>query len=401
MNSGYTARRYFLLSFAPMAHKPVIALLGGGQLGRMFLENALRYDINVHVLDPDPHCPCAQLATRFVPGDFDDTDTVLRFAQDADVIGIEIEHVSVEALDDLKAQGKTVIPDPSVLRTIKDKGLQKQFYRDHRIPTADFALIHDKSQIAEHPALLPAFLKARSGGYDGKAVMPINTASDTAMAFDGPCVLERRAEIQLELAVLVVRSAKGAVVTYDPVEMVFDPRLNLVDHLRAPARITNTIAVAAKALALRVAEAFAMPGLYAVELFLTKSGELLVNETAPRAHNSGHHTIEACTSSQFDQLLRAYMGWPLGDPALRGHAAMINLVGEGGTGPAELKGLDDVLHVPGTFLHLYGKHETRSGRKMGHITAVASSHAELDQAIAVTKVHCKVVPRTGSTINQH
>jgi 5-(carboxyamino)imidazole ribonucleotide synthase len=384
-----------------MAHKPTIALLGGGQLGRMFLENAMRYDVDVHVLDPDPQCSCAHLATRFVEGRFDDRDAVLHFAKDADVVGIEIEHVSVEALEELKAQGKTVIPDPAVLRTIKDKGLQKQFYLDHEIPTADFALIHDKSQIAGHPQLLPAFLKARTGGYDGKGVMPINTMADAAQAFEGPCVLERKAEIDLELAVLVVRSAKGAVAVYDPVEMVFDPRFNLVDHLRAPARIAPAIAVSAKSLALRVAEAFAMPGLYAVELFLTKGGELLVNETAPRAHNSGHHTIEACTSSQFDQLLRAYMGWPLGDATLRGHAAMINLVGEGGTGPVEVMGLDDVLHVPGTFLHLYGKKETRTGRKMGHVTVAASSHADLDQAIAVTKVHCRIRPASTETSETH
>ena len=378
----------------------VIALLGGGQLGRMFLENALRYDVEVHVLDPDPECPCAELAARFVQGRFDDRDTVLRFAQHADVVGIEIEHVSVEALVALKAQGKTVVPDPEVLRMVKDKGLQKQFYREHHIPTQDFALIENKSQISDHSALLPAFLKSRTGGYDGKGVMAINITDDAMEAFDGPCVLEKRADIALELAVLVVRSAKEAHQVFDPVEMVFDPRYNLVDHLRAPARIDPAIAAQAKALALRVAETFAAPGLYAVELFLTKSGAMLVNETAPRAHNSGHHTIEACASSQFDQLLRVYMGWPLGDVALQGHAAMVNLVGEGGTGPAEVVGLDDVLHVPGTFLHLYGKKETRTGRKMGHVTVVASSHVQLDQAIAVTKVHCRVVPRIGSIINQ-
>ena len=358
----------------------------------MFLENALRYDVEVHILDPDPQCSCAHLATRFVQGRFDDHETVVRFAQDADVVGIEIEHVSVDALDELKDLGKTIIPDPGLLRTIKDKGLQKEFYRDHGIPTQDFALIDDRSEIAGHAALLPAFLKSRTGGYDGKGVMPMNDLAGAAAAFPGPCVLEKKADIALELAVMIVRSANGAYAIYDPVEMVFDPRLNLVDHLRAPARIHASLAVQAKKLALLVADAFGEPGVYAVEMFLTKSGELLVNETAPRAHNSGHHTIEACASSQFDQLLRVYMGWPLGDTALRGAAAMINLVGEGGTGPVALKGLDDVLHVPGTFLHLYGKKETRTGRKMGHVTVVANNDAELDQAIAVTKVHCKVVP---------
>lgn len=378
-----------------MASTTVIALLGGGQLGRMFLENALRYDAEVHVLDPDPGCSCAGIASHFVQGRFDDRETVLRFAKNADVVGIEIEHVSVEALQALKALGKTVIPDPDVLRTIKDKGAQKQFYRDHGIPTQDFALIEDKARIASHTSLLPAFLKSRTGGYDGKGVMLITGMDDIPVAFDGPCVLEKKADIKLELAVLVVRSASGAHAVYDPVEMVFDPRFNLVDHLRAPARTDASLAEQAKKLALRVADAFGAPGVYAVEMFLTKSGGLVVNETAPRAHNSGHHTIEACASSQFDQLLRVYMGWPLGDTALRGKAAMINLVGEGGTGPVELKGLDDVLHIPGTFVHLYGKKETRTGRKMGHVTVVAKSDAELDQAIAVTKVHCKVVPGQG------
>ncbi len=376
-----------------------IALLGGGQLGRMFLENALRYNSTVQVLDPDPHCPCVGIADHFVQGHFNDRDTVLRFAQEADVVGIEIEHVSVEALATLKQQGKRVIPDPDVLRIIQDKGLQKQFYLDHGIPTASFQLINDPSEIASHAHLLPAFLKSRTGGYDGRGVMPIPTLAQVDKAFSGPCVLEQQVEVELELAVLVVRSAKGAHVLYDPVEMVFDPRLNLVDHLRAPARIAPDLARKAQALALRVAEAFNAPGLYAVELFLTKAGDLLVNETAPRAHNSGHHTIEACPSSQFDQLLRLYMQWPLGDPALRSPAAMINLVGEGGTGDADVKGLDDVLHMPDTFVHLYGKKETRTGRKMGHVTVMARNDAGLDQAIAVTKVHCHITP-LASTVRQ-
>lgn len=381
-----------------MSRNPVIALLGGGQLGRMFLENALRYDVQVHVLDPDPACPCASIATRFTCGRFDDLDTVVRFAQDADVVGIEIEHVSVEALDALKAMGKRVIPDPSVLRTIKDKGLQKRFYRDHGIPTQEFALIAGRSEIAAQADLLPAFLKSRTGGYDGRGVMAIDTTADAARAFDGPCVLERKAEIDMELAVIVVRSAAGTRVAYEPVEMVFDPRYHLVDHLRAPARIGPSLAEGARSLALRVADAFAMPGVYAVEMFLDRSGRLLVNETAPRAHNSGHHTIEACASSQFDQLLRVYMGWPLGDATLRCNAAMINLVGEGGQGAVVVKGLDDVLHLSGTFVHLYGKKETRTGRKMGHVTVTAATDAELDQAIAVTRLHCKVVPASSQHI---
>ena len=365
--------------------QPRIALLGGGQLGRMFIENALRYDVKVSVLDPDPECSCARIADRFVQGRFDDFETVMDFARNADVVGIEIEHVNVEALEELKRQGKRIVPDPSALRIIQDKGVQKEFYKANNIPTAEFTLMNDKSEIARHAHLLPAFLKARTGGYDGKGVMPLYSMDDLPKAFDGPCVLERMADVAKELAVIVVRSANGAHAAYEPVEMIFDPRYNLVDHLIAPASITTSQAEEAKRLALRLADALASPGVFAVEMFLTKSGDLLVNETAPRAHNSGHFTIEACASSQYDQLLRMYMGWPLGDTHLIGHAAMINLVGEGGSGEVDVKGLDDVLHVPGTFVHLYGKKETRMGRKMGHVTVLARSRSEIEQAIAVEK----------------
>lgn len=382
-----------------MARNLKVAILGGGQLGRMFIENALRYEAVVHVLDPDPEAPCAKIASSFTFGDLQDFDTVVAFAAEADVVGIEIEHVNVAALDHLKRQGKRVIPDPSVLRTIQDKGLQKRFYAEHDIPTARFAFLDGPEDIADHTDLLPAFQKARTGGYDGRGVMPMDALTDMAKAFQGPTVLEERVDVAMELAVLVVRSSNGSQATYDPVEMVFDPKFNLVDHLRAPARIPEALAKRARALAARVAEAFDAPGLYAVELFLTRSGDLLVNETAPRAHNSGHHTIEACASSQFDQLLRLYMDWPLGDATLRAKAAMINLVGEDGSGLPDVRGFNDVLHIPGTFLHLYGKQETRTGRKMGHVTVVASTDAELDQAIAVTKVHCRVVPLTDRITN--
>lgn len=369
-----------------------IALLGGGQLGRMFIENALRYPVRVHILDPDPDAPCSGVAHRFTQGAWSSASSVVEHALDADVVGIEIEHVSVEALRTLKAMGKRVIPDPDVLEIIQDKGTQKMFYMAHGLPTAPFALVEHHDEIRANKDLLPAFLKARKGGYDGKGVMPLRTEHDIPGAFAGPCVLEQQVEVELELAVLVVRDARGAQVIYDPVEMVFDPRYNLVDHLRAPARVSTEIQAAARELAARVATAFAAPGLYAVELFLTRQGELLVNETAPRAHNSGHHTIEACASSQFDQLLRIYMDWPLGDATLGSPAAMVNLVGEGGQGPASLEGIAGILEQPGVFLHFYGKKETRTGRKMGHVTVTAPNHDLLDEAIARIKGNCSVTP---------
>jgi 5-(carboxyamino)imidazole ribonucleotide synthase len=375
-----------------MARRPVIAMLGGGQLGRMFIENALRYPVDVHVLDPDADAPCSRIAHRFVRGPFDDTDTVLRFAEEADVVGIEIEHVSVEALDELRRRGKRVVPDPSCLRTIKDKGAQKAFYREHGIPTADFVLLDDRDAIARNEHMLPAFQKSRTGGYDGRGVRSIDGVADIASAIEGPSLLEKRVDIDRELAVIVVRGLDGATNVYDPVEMVFDPRHNLVDHLQAPARVDQGTLRTARELAVSVANAFASPGVFAIELFLTRTGELLVNETAPRVHNSGHHTIEACASSQFDQLLRVHLGWPLGDTRLRSMAAMINLIGEGGAGPVVVKGLEEILRTPGTFLHLYGKAETRTGRKMGHVTAVADTQEDLDRAIRTVKAHARVVP---------
>jgi len=369
-----------------------IALLGGGQLGRMFIENALRYNVEVHVLDPDPECPCAHLATSFTQGKFNDRDTVLHFAKEADVVGIEIEHVSTEALEELERQGKTVIPSSATLRTIQDKGLQKEFYVKHGIPTSPFALIDDPSQIAKHAELLPAFLKTRTGGYDGKGVMPVANTTDIAHAFGGTCLLEKRVSIAKELAVIAVRGADGSTTVYDPVEMVFDPALNLVDVLLAPARCDASVIHRAKKLGTDVANAFGTPGIYAVEMFLTPDNELLVNETAPRAHNSGHFTIEACASSQYDQLLRTYMGWPAGDTRMHGEAAMVNLIGEDGAGAPKLIGTDEMLKEPGTFIHLYGKHETRTGRKMGHVTVVTDSREAVDRAVAVIKAHGKVVP---------
>lgn len=360
----------------------------------MFIENALRYDADIHVLDPDPDCPCAWLAQRFMQGRFDDRETVLRFAADADVVGIEIEHVNVDALEELERQGKRVIPSASTLRTIQDKGLQKEFYVKHGIPTAPFALIQERTEIDAHPGLLPAFLKETKGGYDGKGVMAVERSADVPDSFKGPFLLEKRIDIEKELAVIAVRGADGSSAVYDPVEMVFDPALNLVDVLRAPARCDKEVVQRAKELAISVADAFGGAGIYAVEMFLTRDGEVLVNETAPRAHNSGHFTIEACPSSQYDQLLRAYMGWPLGDVGMRGMAAMVNLIGQEGTGSPRLSGARKILEAGNSYIHLYGKAVTKPGRKMGHVTVVAETAQEVDRAVELIKKHGKVVPGT-------
>ena len=375
-----------------MAEKPIIALLGGGQLGRMFIENALRYDVRVHVLDPDPNAPCARLADRFVVGRFDDHDTVMAFAKDADVVSIEIEHVSISALDALQAAGKTVIPDPAALRIINDKGLQKQFYEEHGIPSAPFVLVKDSAELSAHKDRLPAFLKARKGGYDGKGVMALRTVEAIPTVFEGPYVLEEMADVALELAVLVARDQEGNTAVFPVVEMVFDPELNLVKHLLVPARIDPTVTEEARRLAQAVVDGLNSPGLFAVELFLTRDGKVLVNETAPRAHNSGHFSIECCPSSQFDQLLRILMGWPLGAVTMTGMGAMLNLIGEGGTGAVHVSGMDEALSIPETFVHLYGKQETRTGRKMGHVTLTGGTAEELEERINGLQKALHIVP---------
>ncbi len=369
-------------------------MLGGGQLGRMFIENALRYDVEVHVLDPDPQCPCAGIAHRFVQGDLNDLDTVLAFAATCDAVGIEIEHVSVEALEALQLAGKHVVPTPATLRTIQDKGLQKQFYLEHGIPTAPFALLAEGTSFLDRPDLLPAFLKTRKGGYDGKGVMPVDANTPKEHAFNGPCLLEQRIRIAKELAVMVARGSDGRTAVYDPVEMVFDPALNLVDRIIVPAQEDAVVLEAARALALQVMDAFGGAGLLAVELFLTEDGRLLVNECAPRPHNSGHFSIEACHSSQFDQLLRLLTQRPLGDTASRCRSAMLNIIGEGGTGAATLHGASEVLAVPGTYIHLYGKHETRTGRKMGHLTVLADDTATLLELVERVNGRLQVRPAT-------
>ena len=359
-----------------------LGILGGGQLGRLLCQAALDLPVRTRVLDPDPRAPAAHCCDEFVVGDFADEATVLAFGAGCDVLTIEIEHVSVAALRTLQAAGKRVYPDPAALAIIQDKGAQKAFYRQHRLPTADFRLAESRDDLAAHlaqdPHLLPAFQKLRRGGYDGNGVRHLPDAAALAGAFDAPSVLEARVECAKELAVVCARAVDGTIRAFPVVEMVFDPRTHLVTTVAAPAAISPALAARATEIAVRTCAAFATVGLLAVELLLTPQGELLVNEVAPRPHNSGHHTIEANYVSQFQQHLRAVLGLPLGDPAPRAAAAMVNLLGapDGGEGPATVHGLADALALPGVSVHLYGKARTRPHRKMGHATAVAATVAE-------------------------
>ena len=369
-----------------------IAMLGGGQLGRMFMQAAANYPADIKILDPQGVPPCAGMGAQVVQGDFADYGTVMHFAHDADVVGIEIEHVNVRALRDLAAQGKRVVPVPDVLALIQDKGLQKEFYAQEGLPTAPYYLADGKKDIDLQKIPLPFVQKTRTGGYDGKGVQVIEDEAHLARLWDVPSVIEALCPIASEIAVFVVSDGAGDVRSYPVFEMVFDPALNLVDAVRSPAQIDEVIAEKAEMIARQLVTALGSAGLFAVEMFVTDTGEVWVNETAPRVHNSAHLTIEAHASSQFDQMFRVLSGLPLGDTAQHRHAAMFNVIGASGhSGAPVLLGAQEVMAVPDVHVHWYGKTETRPGRKMGHVTILASSAEELSQKMALVQGKLKVV----------
>lgn len=370
-----------------------IGILGGGQLGRMFLQSAYNYPFEYHILDAEG-APCQSICRHFTVGSFADYDDVVRFGADLDVIGIEIEHVNTEALQTLEAEGKIVIPSADTLTTIKDKGLQKQHYEKHGITSPDYYLVQGKADITTDRIAFPFVQKLRTGGYDGKGVQVINNADEWENLWDEPSVIEAFTPIAKEIAVMVVKGQNGDTAIYPTVEMVFDPALNLVDYLFSPARLSTEQQHEAVELAQKVADSFHGAGIFAVELFVDTQGKLWVNETAPRVHNSGHHTIEAAYCSQFEQMLRVLAGLPLGNPNLRDSGAMINLVGAAGhRGDAVIEGLATLSKMDNTYLHWYGKSETTPGRKMGHITvlAVSGDLSAVEQTIANIKRYIRVI----------
>lgn len=369
-----------------------IGILGGGQLGRMFLQEAANYPYQTKILDPQPDAPCAHLCDEFVVGDFKDADTVFEFGQDCDVIGIEIEHVSLAGVKRLEALGKKVIPSSKTLAIIQDKGVQKAFYAEHAIPSAPFYLIENKSELDVARIPLPFVQKTRTGGYDGKGVQVLKNEADLENLWDVPSVIEALCPIAKEIAAVVIVGEDGSQAIYPLVEMVFDPQLNLVDVVKMPAELSETVAAKATKIGKQVAQSFADAGIYAVELFVTQDDDVWVNETACRVHNSGHLTIEACPSSQFDQMWRVLAGMPLGATASHAVAGMVNLVGHDGMqGHATMAGLKDLLAEADVHVHWYGKSETRPGRKMGHVTVLADNDAALKAKIANVKAHLKVI----------
>lgn len=359
-----------------------LGILGGGQLGKMLLAETLKYDIRTIVLDPSAEAPARFGCHTFFQGDLMDYDTVYQFGKQADLVTFEIENVNVDALERLESEGIKVYPTPKSLRIIQDKGAQKAFYKAHGIPTAPFepfpspALL--ATAVAEGRWTYPFVWKSTRFGYDGNGVKIVRNPQDLHALPEGPCIAELCANIDKELAVIVARSPKGEVATYPVVEMEFHPEANQVEYVLCPARIAETISDQARKIALQVAEAFGSIGLLAVELFLTKEGEIWVNEVAPRPHNSGHYSIEASYTSQFEQHLRAILNLPLGSTESKVAGVMVNLVGaEGYAGDVIYEHIEDVLSLQGVTPHIYGKRQTRPFRKMGHITI---THPNIEQA---------------------
>lgn len=348
-----------------------LGILGGGQLGRMLIQEAINYNLTTLVLDPDPDAPCKSIANKFECGSITDFDTVYNFGKKADIITIEIEKVNIEALEQLEKEGKMVFPQARVIRLIQDKGVQKQFFKENGIPTAPFQLVSSSADLTNGNFPFPYILKQRKDGYDGKGVMKINNLADVDNAFDAPSLIEELVDFDKEIAVIVARNANGDMKTFPMVEMEFNAEANLVEFLISPSTYPDDIQHRAEKIAIDIASALNVTGILAVEMFVTKNGDILVNELAPRPHNSGHQTIEGNYVSQFEQHLRSIFNLPLGDTRSISNAVMINLLGEKGhDGLAKYDGLEKIMAIDGVYIHLYGKKYTKPFRKMGHVTIV-------------------------------
>ena len=347
-----------------------LGILGGGQLGRMFIQEAISYDIHVHIMENDDNAPSANIATTFTKGDITNYDDVMAFGKDMDVITVEIENVNVKALYDLEKTGIKVFPQPHILEIIKDKGLQKTFYKENNIPTSDFEMIEANADLKELESKIPFVHKLRTGGYDGKGVTIIKSKTDLESTFSKASIIEDLIPFEKELSVIVSRNENGQTAVYPTVECEFN-EANLVSYLFSPANISLEIEKKANAIAIDVINKLELVGILAVELFLNKDGEILVNEVAPRPHNSGHYSIEGSFTNQFEQHIRAILNLPLGKTESKVASVMVNLVGEEGhKGSVCYEQMETILKMDGVTPHIYGKKETRPFRKMGHVTIV-------------------------------
>lgn len=355
-----------------------IGILGGGQLGRMLLQAAADFVVETYVLENDNECPAAHLCHHFIKGDIRSFDDVYNFGKDLDALTIEIESVNVEALEALEKEGVRIYPKPSAIKIIKNKIKQKTFYKDNEIPSPPFIITENIAALKQQASWLPAVHKLGEGGYDGRGVEVIYKESDFERGFDAPAVLEKMVEIEKEIAITVAKNDAGQIALFPAVEMLFDHRLNLLDFQLSPARIEKNLLWKAEAMAQKVVEKLDSSGLFAVELFIDRTGNVWVNETAPRVHNSGHHTIEANYCSQYHMLLRILLQYPLGntDPIIP--SSIVNILGAPGhEGEAKYEGMDEVLKMDNVFVHLYGKKMTKPGRKMGHVTILSNESQEL------------------------
>jgi len=355
-----------------------IGILGGGQLGRMLLQAAANYPVETFVMENDAHSPAAHLCHYFTKGDITNFEDVYNFGKGLDAITIEIENVNDEALEKLELEGVKIYPTPAALKIIKNKILQKQFYKQNEIPSSDFLITQNLSDLNQQLHFLPAVHKLAMGGYDGRGVQVLKLKEDITKGFDAPSILEKMVDIKKEIAVIIAVNTKGEHAMYPAVDMVFDQRLNLLEYQLSPAALPENVLWKIEAIATKLVKKLNSAGIFAVELFVDKDDNVFVNETAPRVHNSGHHTIEGNYSSQFDMLWRVMLDYPLGCTEAILPAAIVNLLGtEGFTGDAIYEGLEEIMKLENVFIHIYGKKETKPGRKMGHVTILSKEKQEL------------------------
>jgi len=354
-----------------------LGVLGGGQLGRMLLTETQKYDIFTVILDGDKHAPCSEICNEFHHGSLMDFQTVYDFGKKVDLLTIEIEHVNIEALKKLQAEGLKIYPQPEVLEIIQHKGRQKDFFKKNNIPTSPYKRFSGLEGVKTH-LHFPFVWKSAEFGYDGTGVKIIRSEDDLLDLADADCIVEDLIPFKNELAVIVSRNESGEIKTYPVVEMEFHPTANQVEYVLCPARIDESVAQKARKIALHVADSLGIIGLLAVEMFQTEDDEILVNEVAPRTHNSGHYSIEASYTNQFEQHLRSILNLPLGNTDSKVAGIMVNLVGEEGySGDVVYQNMESILSIDGVTPHIYGKKETRPFRKMGHVTIV---NEDLDEA---------------------
>ncbi len=363
-----------------------IGILGGGQLGAMLIRHGIDFGLSIAIMDGDSSAPCSNYSSTFTLGDTLSYDDVIKFGEHLDIITIEKEAVNTKALRILEQKGVKIYPSPETIEIIQDKLTQKRFLESHNIPVVPAIEISNRRALYEYTDKLPACLKLRRDGYDGKGVMILKTREDMETAFDGPSILEDLVDIKHEISVIVARNEVEEVKCYDPILMEFDKVKLLLDYQISPCNIGDAVTLSAINIATKIADALQLKGILAVEMFVTGDGKVLVNELAPRPHNSGHHTIEGCNTSQYEQLLRVIVGMPLGDTATTAHTVMINIIEP----PIEKKGntqnaLSAISKLPGVHIHWYGKTEGRPGRKMGHINITAKTHEDALTLAAQTR----------------